>query len=172
MIYHIMKNSYKNIFGAICLFTSFLFLAMSCDKHEDFEAEVTTLSEASGDWYVRFLVDEVDVYGLGYQLITTANSADETSLWIDDRTHTWWFKVKCPISVESLKFSGTALESNVEDYEVNVNITNGSIFKGGTTSTGGNVVDSIYFEAEFSDDPGTIYQLTGYKRTGLAEDEH
>ena len=31
--------------------------------------------------------------------------------------------------------------------------------------------DKIYFEAEFSDDPGTIYQLVGYRYTGLAGDQ-
>jgi hypothetical protein len=34
------------------------------------------------------------------------------------------------------------------------------------------VTDSIYFEAEFSDDPGTTYQFTGYRRTGWPEDDH
>jgi hypothetical protein len=34
------------------------------------------------------------------------------------------------------------------------------------------VTDSIYFEAEFSDDPGEIYQLAGYRRTRWHEDDH
>jgi hypothetical protein len=167
-----MKIILKNTILKAVLFTTIMVAALSCDKHEDLEVGKTALSEASSDWYVQFLVDGEDIYGLGYTLITTANSADETSLWIDDHQHTWWFKVKCPIDIESLKFSAADLNSKVGDYEVDVTITNGTIIKEGTTSPGGSKVDSIYFEAEFSDDPGTIYQLTGHKRTGLAEDEH
>ncbi|MEX0360922.1 MAG: lipid-binding protein [Allomuricauda sp.] len=167
-----MKNIYKSkILKALFIF-SIGVLALSCDKHEDYLPEKTALSEVSGDWYVHFMVDGEDIYDLGYNLITTTNSADETSLWIDDHTNTWWFKVKCPINAETMKFSGADLSSNVDGYEVDVTITNGNIFKDAVESTGGNVVDSIYFEAEFADDPGTIYQLAGYKRTGLAKDEH
>tara|TARA_R110001583_G_scaffold60988_2_gene180747 strand:- start:708 stop:1214 length:507 start_codon:yes stop_codon:yes gene_type:complete len=168
-----MKNIFKNnILARAILFVSLLTLAVSCDEHEDLDVGTTALVEASGDWYVEFLIDGVDVYGLGYNLLTTSNSADETSIWIDDHANIWQFKAKCPIDIESLKFDGSDLESSVDGYDVTLQITNGTIIKDGATSTGGNVVDSIYFEAEFSDDPGTIYQFAGYKRTGLAEDEH
>ncbi|WP_420400928.1 lipid-binding protein [Flagellimonas sp.] len=167
-----MKNIYKSkILKALFIFSVGV-LALSCDKHEDYVPGKSNLSEMTGDWYIKFLVDDEDIYGLGYQLITTANSADESSLWIDDHSHTWSFKVKSSVDMEAMTFSGSDLESNVDDYEVNVNITKGTILKDAVESTGGNVVDSIYFEAEFSDDPGTIYQFAGYKRTGLAEDEH
>ena len=144
---------------------------MSCDKHEDYVPGKSALSELSGDWYVRVLVDDEEV-GNGYYLLTTANSADDSSLWIDDHFNTFEFKVKCPVNLETLKFSGTNLPSNRDGVEMDVTVSKGSIYADGTESTGGNVVDSIYFEAEFSVDPGTIYQLAGYKRTGLAEDEH
>ena len=32
--------------------------------------------------------------------------------------------------------------------------------------------DSISFNIEFSDDPGTIYRIEGFRRTGFLEDEH
>ncbi len=168
-----MKNNIKR-FLSITIVLLIGFTTVSCDETEDLDIGTTSLQDASGDWYVQFLVDGVDVYGLGYQLITTTNTASNTGneFWIDDRTHTWWFKVKCPIQASSLTFSGADLESSVDGYDITVQITNGAIVKDGATTSGGNTADSIYFEAEFSDDPGTIYQLTGYKRTGLAEDEH
>ncbi|TMU55577.1 lipid-binding protein [Flagellimonas algicola] len=169
-----MKSIYTNKVLKVLVIFLVGILALACDKHEDYVPGKTALTESSGDWFIRLLIDGEDIYGLGYNLITTANSADETSLWIDDHHAIWDFKTKCPINAETMKFSGSDLASNVDGYEVDVTISNGAIFKDAVESTGGNVVDSIYFEAEFSDDPnpGTIYQFAGYKRTGLAEDEH
>ena len=36
----------------------------------------------------------------------------------------------------------------------------------------GNVVDSIHMKVEFSDDPGTIYEMNGTARTRFAEDDY
>ncbi|KJD37094.1 hypothetical protein PW52_01155 [Tamlana sedimentorum] len=169
-----MKNIIKMKFLSVVLITLFSTIFISCDETEDYDVGLTNVSEVSGDWYIQFLVDGVDVYNLGYQLITTTNSSSNTSteFIIDDREHTWAFKVKCPIDLTTKTFSGESLSSNVDGYEVDVTITNGAIVEDGTVSSGGNTVDSIYFDAVFSDDPTTVYQITGYKRTGLAEDEH
>jgi len=170
-----MKSILKIKILSVTLITVFSTFFVSCDETETYDVGLTNASEASGDWYVEFLDSNGDdIYSLGYQLITTTNSASNSSteFIIDDREHTWTFKVTCPIDLDTMTFSGTSLASNVDGYEVEVTITNGAIVKDGATSSGGNTVDSIYFEAEFSDDAGTIYQVTGYKRTGLAEDEH
>jgi hypothetical protein len=162
-------------------YLSFLFLALaisisfvSCEKVESVADESGIVAEdMMGSWYVEFLIDGEDVYGLGFNKINTYNTSvnDGTSMWIDDNEHTWVFKVKCPINSSDQTFSGAGLYSNVDDYEVNVDITNGKITKDGITSPGGQLTDKIYFEAEFSDDPGTIYQLVGYRYTGLAGDQ-
>jgi hypothetical protein len=166
-----MKN--KNI---IKLFL-FLFVGtflVSCDEGGDPDPGATKVVDMAGDWYVQFLVDGEDIYSLDYQLISTYNTAADngTEMWIDDQGNTWSFKVKSPVNTTGLTFSGTGLESNVDGYEVTVTITNGAIVKDAATTSGGNTSDSISFDAEFSDDPGTIYQFRGYKRTGLLEDEH
>lgn len=162
-------------------YLSFLFFALalsisfvSCEKVESVPDESGIVAEdMMGSWYVEFLVDGTDVYGLGFNKLNTYNTSanDGTSMWIDDNEHTWYFKVKCPINLSDQTFSGTGLYSNVDDYEVDVNITNGKITKDGVTSPSGVTTDKIYFEAEFSDDPGTIYQLVGYRYTGLAGDQ-
>lgn len=154
-----------------------LFLAVSltaCDEGGDPDPGQTSTVDMAGDWFVEFLVDGEDIYGIGHARITTYNTAadDGTEMWIDDNQNTWWFKVKTPIDVNSLTFAGAGLASNVDGYEVTVDILNGVIVKGGATTSGGNISDSIYFEAVFSDDPTTTYQLVGYKRTGFLEDEH
>ena len=168
--------NYNKLFQKI----SFMFLAfalsisfVSCEQQESVPDDSGIAAEdMMGSWYVEFLVDGVDVYGLGLQKINTYNTSenDGTSMWIDDNEHTWYFKVNCPINPSNMTFSGTGLYSNYDGYEVDVNITNGQITKNGTTSLGGYTADEIYFEAEFSDDPGTIYQLVGYRYTGYVTD--
>ena len=39
-------------------------------------------------------------------------------------------------------------------------------------SKSGNVVDSIHTQLEFSDDPGTIYEMNDAARTRFAEDDY
>lgn len=162
-------------------FTTILF---SCDNdgYADYDPGQTNVKEVSGEWYVKFLVDGVDVYGIGYTILDTYNTADNSNdvMWINDNLNTWVYKVKVPVNVEAQTFSGTDLESSVDtdgdsttpNYEVSVDISNGKVLDDAATTAAGNVTDSIYFEAVFSDDPGTIYQIAGHKRTGFVEDEH
>ncbi|WNH13405.1 lipid-binding protein [Thalassobellus suaedae] len=158
----------------------------SCETeegYEDYTVENTNLSDMSGDWYVEVFVDDDLVSD--YIRITTSNSASsENSLQIYDHFNFWWMNVAVPADLSSLTFSGTDLLSSVEDddtdttdvfetYDVNVNVSNGSVIKDGTVTSGtGNVADLISFDVEFADDPGTIYHFEGYKRSGFLEDEH
>lgn len=145
---------------------------MSCDLGNDPDVGGTTTQAVAGEWFTTFTIGGEDVYGLGYQLITTSNTAANTAgeFLITDDGHTWDYKVKSPLNLDAKTFGGTGLTNLA--YDITVNIANGKILPGAATSSGGNVTDSIYFEAEFSDDPGTIYQVAGYRRTGFLEDEH
>jgi len=145
---------------------------MSCDLGDDPDVGGTATQAVAGEWFTTFTIAGEDVYGLGYQLITTSNTAANTTteFMIKDDAHTWDYKVKTPLNLDAKTFGGNALPNLA--YDITVNIANGKILPGAATSTGGNVTDSIYFEAEFSDDPGTIYQVAGYRRTGFLEDEH
>lgn len=158
-------------------------ITFACDEGGDPDPGGTNVENMSGDWYVQEATDGV---GSGdYFLISTYNTANNkgTEMWIDDNLNYWWFKAKCPVNSTSLTFSGNDLESSVEDdddstpnvietYDITVTVTGGAIVKGGATAPSGTVVDSITFDIEFSDDPGTVYTLKGYKRTGFLEDEH
>ena len=145
---------------------------MSCDLGNDPDVGGTATQAVAGEWFTTFTIAGEDVYGLGYQLVTTSNTAANSAgeFLITDDAHTWDYKVKTPLNLDAKTFGGTGL-ANLS-YDITVNITNGKILPGAATSSGGNVTDSIYFEAEFSDDPGTIYQVAGYRRTGFLEDEH
>ncbi|WP_165876173.1 lipid-binding protein [Mariniflexile fucanivorans] len=132
----------------------------------------SAVSEMSGDWHVETFVD--GDLAIGYQVITVSNTPEDdgTAIQINDHGNIWEFNAAVPADISSLTFAGSNLESIVDDYEITVSVTNGSITKNGTTSTSGRTVDKISFDIEFSDDPGTIYHIEGYKRTGFLEDEH
>jgi hypothetical protein len=53
-----------------------------------------------------------------------------------------------------------------------VTLNGGKVLAGAGKTRSGNPVDSIYIEAEFSDDPGTKYVISGHQRTGFFEDEY
>lgn len=150
------------------------FLLVSCDRVGNGKEDVggTSTQDMAGDWYVTTSVGKSVV--LGYKKITTYNTSvnDGKEMWVDDLKNIWWFKVKSPINYSAKTFSGSKLHSSIEGYDVDVNITNGKIIPNAAKTSGGNKSDSISFDAEFSDDPGTIYHIGGYKRTGFAEDEH
>lgn len=161
-----MKNKILILFAFLSLGI------MSCDLGNDPDIGGTATQAVAGEWFTTFTIAGEDVYGLGYQLITTSNTAANTAgeFLITDDAHTWDYKVKSPLNLDAKTFGGTGLPNLA--YDITVNIANGKILPGAATSSGGNVTDSIYFEAEFSDDPGTIYQVAGYRRTGFLEDEH
>ncbi|SHJ23995.1 lipid-binding protein [Pseudozobellia thermophila] len=162
-----MRDLFKTLTVAIALIA-----LSSCDEGGDFDPGATQVVEMSGDWFVQTFVGDVLV--LDYSQISTYNTAadDGTEIWVDDHGNIWDFKVKSPVDLQQLTFSGSDLTSVVEDYNITVSISNGTITKDGATTTGGNTADQISFDVEFSDDPGTIYTMIGYKRNGLLEDEH
>lgn len=161
----------KNIVNAL-IFLIAANLVVSCDEGGNLDPGATAVVEMSGDWFVQTFVGGEMV--ADYAQISTYNTAsdDGTEIWLDDHGNIWDFKVKSPINLSALTFSGTNLNSDVEGYAITVTISNGTIVTNGATTSGGNTADSISFDAEFSDDPGTIYTMIGYKRNGLLEDEH
>lgn len=153
-----------------------LFIAMSftlltsCDEGGDPKAGGTTTEKFAGDWHI-IVLDSDGVPLTNYGLFTTYNAAsNDENFWIDDDDKTFELKTKVQVNdFNNLTFSAT----NSEELYLgdNVNITNGKILKNAAHSFAGHVVDSIYFEVEYVDDPGTIYKLAGHKRTGFLEDE-
>lgn len=172
-----MKNYiYKTLFSLSLIATFF-----SCDSIGDPDAGGTSTENMAGDWYVQMYTKGEEPSG-AYALITTYNTSknDGKEMWIDDHLHLWYFKVKSPVDVSSLTFSGADLPSSVDDdddastppYEITVTITNGQISLNDTETSGGNISNGISFDIEFSDDPGNVYTVSGYKYIGFPEDQH
>lgn len=157
---------------AVFLFS--FFAVVSCDRvgdgHVDDNQGGTGVEQMSGDWFVKFMSGNQVLQD--YTLLSTYNSAANNGkeIWLDDHDKTWHYKVKVPAEYSSFTFSGDNLQNT--SYDIKMKISDGKVLKKAATSTGGNKTDSIRFNVEFSDDPGVVYTVAGYKRTGFAEDEH
>lgn len=160
-----MKNNKilkKISFLFLCVVVAIFFV--SCEQVESVpDASDIVIQDITGTWVVDMTYDGDDA---GTNTISIYNSStnDTSSMWLDDQEHSWGLKAKVPLNYEALTFEGSNLDELY--YEVTVNITKGVIVKNGATTPSGEVVDSIYFEAEFSDIPGEIWVYSGYKSTG------
>ena len=146
------------------------FLLTSCEK--DDEIGGTAVEKLSGEWWVQLSVDNALVVPNYFEL-RTYNTADNVGdkMWLDDNEDLWPYKFKVDVDAAAQTFSVTNSQS--EYTNIKVTVKNGKVLTGASKGPVSQAVtDSIYFEAEFSDDPGTTYQLHGYRRTRFSEDDH
>lgn len=168
-----MKNINKNITTlllGIFLVTSFI----ACDEGGELDPGVSSTVDFAGDWFlIGYFPDGTEAYGGGYHTYTLYNTSDDNGdFWIDDHGEFFEIKTKVSSNANALTFSG---EANAPELVTGgtVTVSSGRLIKdAGSASVSKTVVDSIYFEAEFDWDPGTLYQFAGHKRTGFLEDEH
>jgi len=150
----------------------------SCRK--DPKVGGTAVQNLSGEWWVKIDNgnDPTGDFGPDYYNFSTYNTASNTpdSMWVDDDNNAksfWDVKGKVHTNVANRTFSAANIDN--QDYTSTFTITNGKIIPKGAHASGTkDVVDSIYFEITFSDDPvpGTLHKVGGYKRTGFAQDDH
>ncbi|MCS3796015.1 lipid-binding protein [Niastella sp. OAS944] len=105
--------------------------------------------------------------------ITTYNtSANEDSMWISTTKAPNAFLVKVKIDPSSLTFSVQNSKNFTSNLISTVNITNGKVIPKGGKSQTGNITDSIYMEAEFSNAPGVKHIFSGVARTRFEADDY
>jgi hypothetical protein len=164
-----------NILNKTSFFSLLTFvLISSCSKKPD--VEYTAPYKLAGEWWATMKVGGTDV-GAGHHQISTYNTAaNSNEIWVDDLKHLYGFKVKATGDIGARTFSSTnALNPyyvGTSAYPEKVTITNGKVIENAGRTKTGNPVDSIYMEAEFSDDPGKKYVISGHFRTGFFEDEY
>jgi hypothetical protein len=162
-----MKNYMKRY---IIMAFAALFIFSSCERDDSVGGTAT--QDLAGEWWVQISVDN-SLIDPGFYKVLTYNTSDNApdKIWVDDEQNIFGFKSKVPANVTGKTFSG---DNAVNAYGTNtISFKNGKIMMGvskGPVSQA--ATDSIYFEAEFSDDPGTIYQFHGYQRTRYTEDDH
>jgi len=159
------------MYNKLLFFSLLAILALSSCSKDLPDPGATKAVKMANEWWVTLTVNGEDLYGLGHQKIATYNSSENSdSLWVDDYKNLWQFKCKALANFNDLTFATTNAQN--EYYDITVNLANGKIFPGMGVSKTGNVTDSIYMEAEFSDDPGTKYVISGHARTKWRDDDY
>lgn len=162
----------------LSLIVAFGLLFFTC-KMEEPDVITASTYPVSGEWWVRYFLNDAEVSG-GYIALLTYNTASDKgdSIWVDDAGDFWneAIKIKSSVDVANRIFS-TTNSVNINDTatvlpRTSVTLINGKVLLGATTTTGGNKSDSIYVEFQYSNDPGNTYVAAGYRRTGFYEDEH
>jgi len=153
----------------ICIAISGIVMFSACKKNLP-DPGATSAVKMANEWWVTLKRGNTDLIGTHVKIATYNTSSNADSIWVDDLENTWQFKVKAKANFDSLSF--TTSQAQNEYYNITVNLTNGKIFPNQGRSKTGNVTDSIYMQAEFSDDPGTIYTISGHARTRFSEDDY
>jgi Lipid-binding putative hydrolase len=150
----------------------------SCQKVKD--AGATSAVKVANEWWAT--LDSVgipDYFGIGHIRIATYNtSEDNGSIWVDDYKNGYGFQVQAAVDYSNLTFTSTPLAANnyfvsgSTTFPQTAHLTEGKIFPKLGHSRSGNVVDSIHFKIEFSDNPGFIFEMNGTERTRFPEDDY
>lgn len=162
----------KKAINKIALISLLLISLTSCDDngYEEFKQTSSPSVALNGEWYIDVIKASNGSVQVEHALHKTFDSNDG-KMFVDDQKHGWWLKGKLNVNTTNLTFDALK-EPNLLDPGTTFTITEGKIIKNAAKSKTGVVVDSIYFKAEFSYEPGVIYIHSGHKRTGFLEDDY
>ncbi len=132
----------------------------------------TAAQPIANEWWVSLFSGTTNLYGTGhyFKLATYNTAANTNEIWVDDEHNIYDFKVKAQADFNALTFNASKAQN--EYYAITVDIANGKVLTNAAHSKSGNIVDSIYMEAKFSDDPTSTYIIKGTARTMLIEDDY
>jgi hypothetical protein len=167
----------KKIYIYLLALISTAGLLSACEKDEP-EVGYTAIGKAAGEWWVTYQVETspgVFEDQAGYVPLLSYNTSDNApnQIWLDVAIFRP-FKSKSGFDGSTMSFSAADAPSLVQRTGNNftVKVTEGKVILGGGLSQTKVPTDSIYFRAEFSYEPGTIYHISGHRRTGFLEDEY
>jgi hypothetical protein len=143
------------VLGAACMW--------ACSKDLP-DAGGTAAKAVANEWWVK-VNDTSDVF----RIYTYNTSLSPDSIWIDDLENWYGFKAKARVDVSGLTFS--AQNASNEYSPATMTITNGKILRNAGISKAGNVTDSIYLEATFSDTTAK-FKIAGVARTRWDNDDY
>jgi len=167
------NNNMRKLLYLSCL--PVLMLWASCKKELPDYGNTATVKMSNGWWVNLYEAGNlVTAKPIFFDTYNTAGNND--SLWLDDLTNGYGFKCKVKIDYNAMTFSGASLPNDYFDgtpaFPATVTINNGKVLAGAGHSRKGNVTDSLYMEAVFSDDPGETWKITGTARTGIKDDDY
>jgi hypothetical protein len=164
----------KQLYKILTILTLGL-LVYSCQKYDDPAIIDSSTYPISGEWWVTLRDTSGAVLANYAKLLTYNTSSDKgDSVWIDDGGNIYGFKVKAACNVKAKSFAVDSIVNQVPDYPIKVDIKNGIVVLKGGKTKGGNVSDSIFMKIGFGDDliPGTVYIISGVRRTGFKADDY
>jgi hypothetical protein len=148
-----------------------LLFSISCTKKKLTLGATNTVA-MSNEWWVTVTLNGQDWAGahLPFSTYNTSENVSD-SLWLDDLNKGYQFKVKVLADPKNETFTADSAQN--ESYDIRVHIANGKIIpNGGKGKSTGSIVDSIYMEASFGDDPGDTYIISGVARSRWAQDDY
>ena len=149
-------------------------LWVSCSKSLPDYGTTPTVNMSNG-WWVTLNLGNV-AYTPPVFLSTYNTSENPDSMWVDDLKNGYGFKCKAKVDYSHLTFSATNVGNsyfvNTTAFPASVTLLNGKILRKAGHSKAGNMTDSIYMQAVFSDDPGDTWTIAGTARTGFIEDDY
>ena len=149
----------------------------SCVKENEPAGNTPVSTKAmANEWWVTLRLGTDDLLGTHVSFSTYNTSANDDSLWVDDMEIGYGFKCKVKADIQNLSFStGSSLNEYTDvngNDGVTITIANGKIIRNGGVSKTGLATDSIYLEAQFADDPGNTYIISGTARTRQQDDDY
>jgi len=150
----------------------------SCTKKPDIE--YTPTYKMSGEWFIRYFSGTTPA--TSYHKIITYNTADPSGgqIWVDalnfqafpSKPFKGNFKGKFDVDYPNLAFKAVSNIPNDANTGKTIKVLEGKVLPGAGKSKTGVTVDSIFMKLEFSEEPGTVYDIAGHQRTGFQEDEY
>ncbi len=174
---HLLNNKFINMkkINILYAITGFcMMVSLGSCKKNDYNAGGTAVQPLANEWWVHFAAGDADYPASQYFNLATYNTAANlpTEMWFDDMNNgkSFW-DVKGKVAVNGLNFSGANVAN--QDYTSTFTVTNGKVITNGAHAPGSkDVTDSIYFQIQFSDEPGVTHTVAGYARTRFPEDDH
>lgn len=150
------------------------FISCEEDGYAEYDAGDTNTEQFHGEWFIATYNPNGEVVSDYHHWYTYNTSQNNDSIWIDDynAAGNFGFKTKVFTTASNMTFAGGQGGTFVNDT-IFATISSGRIFENqGRAASSGTVVDSIYFEVEYSSEPGVIYTFGGHERTGFDEDDN
>jgi hypothetical protein len=157
-----------NLLRTLFFLGLFIVVLSSCQK--EFEPGATSTVKISNDYWANLYLDGEPLYSTFKAFHIYNSSLSSDSIWVDDDSNLWEFKVKCKADLKNLTFATTNAPN--EYYSITATITDGKVLPLAGHSKSGKATDSLYMKVVFSDDPETTYEIKGTARTKFKEDEY
>ena len=165
----------------LCLF---LVVVASCETAKDYEMEFTPVYPLSGEWMVRFTDLSVAKPTSGLFVMSTFNTADNSSseMWIRVTSTSatpaniaysgrLTGKINCDVTAKTFNGENVVNTYSTATTALTFTITGGTVITDGYDTATGGKSDKITFTLTDSRKPGKTITVEGFRRTRWMDDE-